>query len=384
MQAIAVIGANFGDEGKGRLTDHFAAQAPAVVVRHNGGAQAGHTVVTPEGHRHVFSHFGSGTLAGRPTFLSHFFIVNPFLFVREARLFPGIPEVYLDPSAPLTTPWDMLINREVERARGHGRHGSCGYGIGETIARLMDGHFKTTAADMADPSRLANKLQRIHAEWVPKRLAALGVSTPSDWFTKGADPALVDQYLADCAVMHRACVPMLAFELSQRWDRVIFEGAQGLCLDEEHHFFPHVTRSRTGIANVGTLCRIADIDEVEAVYVTRAYLTRHGAGPLPTEDPGLSHPDATNVPNEWQGSIRFGHLDLDLLAESVNADVPKADTTGVRVSLAITCLDQVGDDVVVKQGGRPMSVKTGDLPVIAMQATGASKVYTSSSPGRRQ
>ena len=70
----AIIGANYGDEGKGLLTDYYAAKSKhSVVVRFNGGPQAGHTVVTPEGKRHVFSHYGSGTLAGAQTFLSKHF-----------------------------------------------------------------------------------------------------------------------------------------------------------------------------------------------------------------------------------------------------------------------------------------------------------------------
>lgn len=374
MKAIAIIGSNFGDEGKGRLCDHFAAQAPSVVVRFNGGAQAAHTVVTPDGRRHAFSHFGAGSFAGAPTFLSHFFVVNPFLFVREAKELGRTSRVYIDPHAPLTTPWDMLINRETERIRGVNRHGSCGYGVSETVGRMCDGHYATVASDMVSPSRLRNKLQRIHGEWVPKRLAELKIDKPSDWFVKASDPQLIDEYLADCDVMNSTCTPMLAFELAKRWDRIIFEGAQGLCLDEEHKFFPHVTRSRTGIANVSKLCRIAEIDEVEAVYVTRAYATRHGAGPLPTEDPSLKYDDATNVPNEWQGTLRFGRLDLDLLSESVRNDLKKANGVKVRCSLGITCLDQ---------GGAIKKVKTADLPMLARKAIGASKTYASYSPLRR-
>ncbi len=79
MRCRAVIGANFGDEGKGLITDYLAQTGGDVVVRFNGGAQAGHTVVTPEGRRHVFSHFGSGSFAELPTFFSQHTIVNPIL-----------------------------------------------------------------------------------------------------------------------------------------------------------------------------------------------------------------------------------------------------------------------------------------------------------------
>ena len=84
--AKAVIGANYGDEGKGLMTDYHAAPAgtAGIVVRFNGGAQAGHTVTTPEGARHVFSHFGSGSLVGAATFLSRHVVCHPTLFFKEA------------------------------------------------------------------------------------------------------------------------------------------------------------------------------------------------------------------------------------------------------------------------------------------------------------
>lgn len=79
-----IIGANFGDEGKGLMTDYFCNKCDnPIVVRFNSGAQAGHTVVTPDGNRHVFGHFGSGTFNNTPTFLSKYFVVNPLSFLKE-------------------------------------------------------------------------------------------------------------------------------------------------------------------------------------------------------------------------------------------------------------------------------------------------------------
>ena len=83
-KAYAVIGANFGDEGKGLMTDYFCrTNDNPIDIRINGGAQAGHTVCTPEGERHIFSHIGAGYFAGADTYLSEFFIANPMLFVKE-------------------------------------------------------------------------------------------------------------------------------------------------------------------------------------------------------------------------------------------------------------------------------------------------------------
>ena len=87
-KAYAVIGANFGDEGKGLMTDLFCRTDSSVInIRSNGGAQAGHTVCTSDGKRHIFSHIGSGSFAGADTYLSEFFILNPMLFSREQREF---------------------------------------------------------------------------------------------------------------------------------------------------------------------------------------------------------------------------------------------------------------------------------------------------------
>ena len=118
--AHVVIGANYGDEGKGLMTDYLVKKHNAeVVVRFNGGAQAGHTVVTPDGQRHVFSHFGSGTLAGARTFLSKHFVANPILFLKEKKVLEELSPtkklhnrfMWVDPSVMITTPYDMLINQ---------------------------------------------------------------------------------------------------------------------------------------------------------------------------------------------------------------------------------------------------------------------------------
>ncbi len=97
--AKVVIGANFGDEGKGLVTDYFSAQENSIVVRFNGGAQAGHTVVRPDGVSHVHGHFGSGTLNGSPTYLSRHFVSHPHWFYEELELLKKIgiePKVYAD------------------------------------------------------------------------------------------------------------------------------------------------------------------------------------------------------------------------------------------------------------------------------------------------
>src|SRR5215467_6229237 len=174
--ATAVIGANFGDEGKGLAVHTVVARdLDAAVIRFNGGAQAGHTVIAEHGRRHVFSHFGAGTLRGAATFLSRFFVVQPSIFARETAELAGIgvkPVVFVDPDAQVTTPFDVFINHWAEETRGGTRHGSVGVGFGETIERFERG-YPLAVRDLGDDKHLMEILTRIREVWLPIRLARL-------------------------------------------------------------------------------------------------------------------------------------------------------------------------------------------------------------------
>ncbi|HRD67437.1 MAG TPA: adenylosuccinate synthetase [Candidatus Competibacter sp.] len=355
--AQVVIGAQFGDEGKGRMIDYYAAKAgcDGLVIRCNGGAQAGHTVVTPDGLRHVFSHVGSGAFAGAATFLSRFFVSNPILFLKEMESLAakGVrPRIYADPQSPVTTPYDMMMNQIVERERGGDRHGSCGVGFGETVERNLTPAYALTVADLADLSALAAKLDRIRRDYAPARLARLGFANA---FARNADLFLSDAILEHYAEDARRFVE--AITVADVWTATrgrypLFEGAQGLLLDQDRGFFPHVTRSNTGLRNVLVLAEELGLERLEVTYATRAYLTRHGAGPMPRELPEKPYPgvvDATNVPNAYQGTLRFGWLDLDVLRRAIAEDLADAGQLpglSIKTQLAITCLDQIGDEKV--------------------------------------
>jgi adenylosuccinate synthase len=348
-RASAVIGAGYGDEGKGLMIDALAAAAEgAVVVRFNGGAQAGHTVVSPDGRRHVFHHVGSGSFAGAGTHLSRFFVSNPLLLGTELADLAALgvrPEISADPHGLLTTPFDMMLNQFAEEARGAARHGSCGVGFGETIERGLHGRYRTTLDDLRDPPALAAKLELVRTEWMPRRLTKLGIS--SAWLNK-RDLIFSDRAIPgfmEAATAFSETVGIRRDEDLAGAPDVVFEGAQGLMLDQDRGAFPHVTRSNTGLKNVLALCGIMGIGSLQAFYATRCYVTRHGAGPLAhalNETPQRAMVDETNVPNDWQGTLRFAELDVDVLAEAIRADLSDVVGSGINVrhSMAVTCLDQ--------------------------------------------
>jgi len=288
-----VVDLGYGDAGKGSIVDwlcHAAAgQSVHTVVRFNGGAQAAHNVVTPGGRHHTFAQFGSGTLSspGTRTFLSRFMLVDPLALVAEAEHLAslGVADplglVAIDRDALLTTPYHQAANRAREAARGGSRHGSCGMGIGETAAySLARPDDAPRVGDCESPARLTRKVALLR-----DRVAGDG--------SLGPLPPPQDVTAACQAVAGRVTLTgdgYLARLLRQRGS-VVFEGAQGVLLDEWRGFHPYTTWSTTTFENAEALLKEAGMPgEALRLGVTRAYLTRHGPGPFVTEDPTLELP----------------------------------------------------------------------------------------------
>ena len=302
-RARVVIGANFGDESKGLLTDYLCSQGAGMVVRFNGSAQAGHTVVTPEGNRHIFSHFGSGSFLEIPTFLSQFFCVNPLMFLQEYEILrnKGVnPRVYAHPSCNVTTFADMMINQTLENQRGKDRHGSVGLGMNETINRSKIPTLSIQMSDLWNHRDLRPKLAEICGKYSEFRTGKK-IEKPE---------AMIEAFIKRSEVFAKLVSPLGI----QQCPDPVFEGAQGLLLDQgNREYYPHLTRSNSGMKNVKVLLAQAGIKDADVYYVSRTYLTRHGAGPLPDEDPKLRYPDDTNVKHAFQGELRFAPLDWKFL-----------------------------------------------------------------------
>jgi len=349
----AVIGSQYGDEGKGLMVDYLAAQDSSyIVVRTNGGAQAGHTVQTPDGRRHVFHHVGSGTFAGAKTHLSRFMIVNPITFNQEMRDLAALgeaPVVSVDPSAYVSTPFDMLINQMVETHRGDARHGSCGLGIGETIERSEKG-FELCVEDLADLK--TGDLITLRKEWAEERCNQLGIMSDTtkikEYLEYFNDARVIEAYLQDINVFLSNVTIKSDHDLNT--GKIIFEAAQGLLLDQTIGEFPYVTRSNTGLKNIAELVELIDIrHQLDVFYMTRAYQTRHGAGPMPYEadiQEFFDVNDPTNVPNDWQGALRYGYLGHDQYVDAIEKDLDSIDPMDIEVKSVVTCVDQVRDNAI--------------------------------------
>ncbi|WP_433355604.1 adenylosuccinate synthetase [Micromonospora saelicesensis] len=336
MNHVAVVDLGYGDAGKGTVVDWLCATRPVhTVVRFNGGAQAAHNVVLRDGRHHTFAQFGAGTFRpGVRTHLSRHVVVDPLALAAEADHLAtvGVPDALdrltVDGEALLATPYHRAANRAREIARGADRHGSCGLGVGEAVAYgLAHPDDAPRVADCHHPALLRRRLtilrDRLTAELGPLDAPPIEDCLPA--YTGFADRvAIVDGSWLAGALRTGTCV---------------FEGAQGVLLDEWHGFHPYTTWSTTTFANVDSLLAEAGRPgDVTRIGVLRVVTTRHGHGPLVTEDPSLPFADAHNATNPWQGRFRFGHFD------AVAHRYALAAAGGVD-GLALTHLDLAGPDL---------------------------------------
>ncbi|UNO38762.1 adenylosuccinate synthetase [Streptomyces sp. MST-110588] len=336
-----VVDLGYGDAGKGTVVDRLCAPGPgappvAAVVRFNGGAQAAHNVLTGDGRHHTFAQFGSGTFHGVPTHLSRHMLVDPLALATEARHLAslGVPDplslLTVDRRALLTAPYHAAANRAREQARGPARHGSCGMGIGETAAyALAHPSDAPTAGDCLSRTVLRRKLALLR-DRLSEQLGSPPGALPPD--VPPLDPCL-DAFAAFAA--HVTLVDDTHLPRLLRRGPVVFEGAQGVLLDEWHGFHPYTTWSTTTFANAESL--LADAGQPRAALrlgVVRTYTTRHGPGPLVTEDPGIltAVPERHNGHGRWQGPFRAGHFDAPAHAYA-------AEVCGGVDALALTHLD---------------------------------------------
>ena len=371
MRSRIIIGKSFGDEGKGLATDTYALEAvrsglSAVCVRHNGGAQAGHTVDLPDC-RFVFSQLSSASFRGIDTFWADSFMPDLFKLTDEVERFRGtgrhVPSIFASPLCRCTYIGDVLINMILESSRGTARHGSCGMGINEAAVRSETVPIRLGDVIGKDADLLFGLLADTARDYTPKRAEQLGL-----------DLGMAGEYgemLTDMNVLRNAAEAMCRSaefvmlrenDFIADLDEVIFEGAQGLLLDEMNlEYAPHLTSSRTGLFEPARIMRSVfddDMPDIEIVYVTRSYVTRHGAGLLPYESLFDKHKydiiDRTNVPNEWQGSLRFApHGSTGEFMCAVEHDLSESGIPASK-SLFVTHLNETDGCIVTKKGNVPV------------------------------
>lgn len=361
-KARIVIGANYGDEGKGTVVAHYTKHSEGTVlnVLTNGGAQRGHSILTKDGSM-TFHHFGSGTYHGADNFYSRFFILNPMQFVNEYNeLITKPKKIYRDINCRWSTPYDSMANMLMERAKG--RHASCGMGIWNTIKRCRS--MITPLFDEFITAEFSSKISYLN---LVKEYYEKEITIPTDFKSVWDSEILKEHFINDCLFMAKLTIPMNLNQLD--YDNLIFENGQGLLLCDTGKDTYDTTPSNTGI--LYSLELIKDMKDIDVTthYVTRPYLTRHGDGHIfdSSERKDLSKDvlaDRTNVYNEFQGDFRYGKLDICGLNYRILRDSIIAITKGIdiKLELDVTHCDEMDRELEFKSKFR--NVNTFDSALI--------------------
>lgn len=356
-QIIITADLSYGDSGKGTMIDALTRNKPTeLVVRYGGGAQAAHNVITPSGAHHTFAQFGSGTFVpGVKSYLGPEMLVDAHrvmvenTFLERQGITDALQRLTIDKKAPLLTEFNVVVNQTREYLRNNDRHGSCGLGIYET--RLDSRKYKDEALlaeDILNIPRAKEKLlffreekKKVLFQEFPQYFGATIHPSAQNSYKIFTDDGFIEETLQIYGRLARMVTIGDSSVIStalQTGKQVLFEASQGVLLDEDWGFLPHVTGS--DVTSGGAHRLLQSIGSTAPTYtlgIVRAYMSRHGAGPLLTEDRELT----TKIKEEhnssqhlWQGAFRIGWFDPLAISYAIHA-------TGGIDGLAVTCIDQI-------------------------------------------
>jgi adenylosuccinate synthase len=331
VPATVIVGAQWGDEGKGKIVD-LLAQDSDLVCRYQGGPNAGHTIVV-DGETFKIRQIPSGVLRGKTCVIGAGCVVDPEVFLAEVDELEArgvsTADVHLSGEAHLIMPWHVAIDQASERRLGNLQIGTTKRGIGPCYA------------DKA--ARLGIRVQDLLDAKILRQKIEVALAEKNVWLERvyGVPPLELEQVAGQLETFAQRIRPYVA-DTSLLVDRalhegreVLLEGAQGTLLDLDHGTYPFVTSSSTVAGNAATGVGIGPTRIDQVIGVAKAYVTRVGEGPFPTEIEG---PDQQRV-CELGGEIgtvtgrvrRCGWLDLVALRYAVRVN-------GIT-SLALTKLD---------------------------------------------
>ncbi|HRJ62705.1 MAG TPA: adenylosuccinate synthase [Azospirillaceae bacterium] len=371
MSNVAVVGAQWGDEGKGKIVDWLSSRAD-VVVRFQGGHNAGHTLVI-NGVEYKLSLLPSGVVRpGKLSVIGNGVVFDPWAFFKEvdairAKGVEITPEnLIVAENVPLILPVHSAVDKAREEARGAGKIGTTGRGIGPAYEDKV-GRRAIRLCDLADPAALEEKVAALLAH---HNVMLRGLGAPE------VTPAEVLEPLKEIApriLPFAAVVWRRLDELRRQGRRILFEGAQGSMLDIDHGTYPFVTSSNTVAGNAATGAGLGPRAVGYVLGICKAYTTRVGSGPFPTElfdDVG----ELIGAKGREFGVVtgrkrRCGWLDAVMVRQAIK--------TGGIDGIALTKLDVLDgfDEIKICTGYRLDGEVIHHLPALASAQARVEPIY---------
>jgi len=387
-----IVGSNYGDCGKGRITAYLANQYDVdktLVVRSSSGFQCSHTVISGD-KRHVFHGFGSGTLDGYPTYLSNGVVVNPIIFRQEMEELKAMgvnPKIYINRRCYITLPTHMLANQCIEKLNifFEDRYGTCGIGVWET----MNDHVLNSTyinVNKLRNEKFYNKVRKHYGSkrWFENRIHqnydddmihdfAEAEETYRHYLALNLNDDMWAHFYQDLGYMYDNCTVVEGISDIPDIEHYVFEMSQGILLSATRCHRSGIAHDCTSGATTGIINELTsnlyDKFDINLNYVTRWYMTRHGNvlrhdTRRRREELSPLIVDNTNVPNEWQGEMVFGLLDVDALANRIDDDFRgfcryfENNFSNVNIlpkSIYVTCIDQINEGYLPHMSGCTLS-----------------------------
>ncbi len=279
MPGIAIVGLQWGDEGKGKITDYFAANVDCV-VRYQGGNNAGHTVVIGD-KKYKFHLMPSGVLQGKKVVIGNGVVVDPEVLLNEIDMLKengfGVNLLVSD-RANVIMPYHRMLDGAEENLLGNRKIGTTKRGIGPCYSDKIARHG-IRMGDLLNEEELREKLERLLP--IKQRIMELYGLKKID------EEKLIESYLEYGRRLEKYIGDTIYYLNSIIDDKkVLFEGAQGTLLDIDYGTYPFVTSSNPVAGGICTGSGISPKKIERIIGVAKAYVTRVGMGPMPTEEKG--------------------------------------------------------------------------------------------------
>ena len=336
-KVTVVVGAQWGDEGKGKITDYFARQAD-YVVRYHGGNNAGHTVIV-DGSEYKLHLIPSGVLYDHPvSVIGNGVVIDPKALLKEIDYLNNKdikPQLHISDRAHVIMPYHKQMDAALTNHQGKLAAGSTMRGIAPVYADKMFRHG-IRIIDLVDTDILNEKLKKAY------QFNSNLINAISDQVIEEDERSIYNEYIEYGKQLspYIKDVSLELYHAQQNGKAILFEGAQGISLDVDHGIYPYTTSSNSIAGNIATGTGVSFQDINRIIGVTKAYISRVGIGPLPTELP-VEQGDYLRKKGKEYGTTtgrprRVGWLDLVQVRQAVRVN-------GLT-EIALTKLDILSDN----------------------------------------